>query len=261
MDNHADPTTARADLNEKALPRLFDLTGRTALITGAGGALGAHFAAVLGAAGATIIHAARRLPEKREDPNSRWVVMDVSDQGSISAALEKAGPIDILVNNAGIAVTSPFETHTAEDWDMVMDVNLRGAFLVARAYAQERIASGLPGCIINITSILGERVIGGVSSYTASKAALLHLTRSMAIELARHRIRVNALSPGYVATAINRDFFASGPGQAMIKRIPQRRLSTMDDLTGPLLLLASEASAGMTGSVITVDGGHSINAL
>ena len=261
MDRVENPGVSMTEFDRKGLPRLFDLTGRTALVTGAGGALGAHFASVLGAAGATIIHAARRLPEKHEDANSRWVVMDVSDQGSIAAALEKAGPIDILVNNAGIAATSPFESHTAEDWDMVMDVNLRGAFLVARAYAKGCIASGLPGNIINITSILGERVIGGVSSYSASKAALLHLTRSIAVELARHRIRVNALSPGYVATAINREFFASGPGEAMIKRIPQRRLSTLADLTGPLLLLASDASAGMTGSVVTVDGGHSINAL
>jgi NAD(P)-dependent dehydrogenase (short-subunit alcohol dehydrogenase family) len=123
------------------------------------------------------------------------------------------------------------------------------------------IAAGMPGAIVNIASILGARVIPGVAGYTAAKAGLIQLTRQLAVEWARHRIRVNALAPGYVETPLNRDFFASEAGQAMIRRIPQRRLATPADLAGPLLLLASEAGAHMTGSVVTVDGGHAINPL
>jgi NAD(P)-dependent dehydrogenase (short-subunit alcohol dehydrogenase family) len=167
----------------------------------------------------------------------------------------------VLVNNAGIAVTKPFLDHADADWDQVMDVDLRGAFMMAREAAKRMVAAKRPGAIVNIASIGGTRVIGAAAGYAAAKAGLLHLTRQMAVELARHRIRVNALAPGYIETDLNRDFFATEPGQAMIRRIPQRRLGTVEDLTGPLLLLASEAGAHMTGSVVTVDGGHSVNAL
>jgi NAD(P)-dependent dehydrogenase (short-subunit alcohol dehydrogenase family) len=193
------------------------------------------------------------------------VALDVTDAGSIAAALDavqaRFGTCDLLVNNAGIAATKPFLEHAAADWDRVMAVDLRGAFVMAQAAAQRMVAVGAPGAIVNIASILGARVIPGVASYSAAKAGLVHLTRQMAVELARHRIRVNAIAPGYVETDINREFFASEAGQALIRRIPQRRLGTLDDLTGPLLLLASDAGAHMTGSVVTVDGGHSVNSL
>jgi len=233
---------------------LFDLTGKTALVTGASGLLGAHFCAVLAAAGARVLPAARRLDAM--PPGA--LHLDVTDESSIAACLDAAGPIDILVNNAGLAVTRPLLDHTAADWDQVMDVNLRGAFLMATAAAR-RMAPG--GSIINIASVLGERIIPGVAGYTAAKAGLLHLTRQMAVELARLGIRVNAIAPGYIASDINADYFASAPGQAMVKRIPQRRLGRPADLTGALLLLASEAGAHMTGSTITVDGGHSVGSL
>jgi NAD(P)-dependent dehydrogenase (short-subunit alcohol dehydrogenase family) len=189
----------------------------------------------------------------------------VTDAASIGGALDaveaRFGACDLLLNNAGIAVTKPFLQQEEADWDQVMDVDLRGAFVVAQAAARRMVAAGKGGAIVNIASIGGMRVIGGVAGYTAAKAGLLQLTRQMAVELARHRIRVNALAPGYIETDINRDLFASEVGQAMVKRIPQRRLGTPDDLTGPLLLLASEAGAHMTGSVVTVDGGHSVNPL
>ena len=118
-----------------------------------------------------------------------------------------------------------------------------------------------PGVVVNIASVLGERIIPGVVGYTSAKAGLLHMTRHLAVEWARHGIRVNAIAPGYIATDINRDYFASDSGQAMIKRIPQRRLGAAEDLTGPLLLLATDAGAHMTGAVVTVDGGHTINPL
>lgn len=248
----------------------FSLAGRVALVTGASGGLGRHFARVLHAAGAAVALAARQPDKVAEEaaalgPRAMSVALDVTDQGSIAAALDAVagafGPCDLLVNNAGIAATRPFLDHSVEDWDAVLGVDLRGAFLMAQAAARGMVAAGKGGVIVNIASILGARVIAGVAGYSAAKAGLIQLTRQMAIELARHRIRVNALAPGYVATDINAGFFATEAGQALVKRIPQRRLGTLDDLTGPLLLLASEAGAHMTGSVVTVDGGHSVNSL
>jgi NAD(P)-dependent dehydrogenase (short-subunit alcohol dehydrogenase family) len=248
---------------------LFSLKGRLALVTGASGSLGGHFARVLRAAGARVVLAARQ-PERcaalATELDAMRVAMDVTDPAAIAAAFAAAeaecgAPCDVIVNNAGIAVTQPALEQTAADWDAVQDVTLRGCFLVAQEAARRLIAAQAPGAIVNIASILGMRVIGGVAGYTAAKAGLIQLTRQLAVEWARHRIRVNALAPGYVETAINRDLFASAAGQAMIRRIPQRRLGTPEDLTGPLLLLASEAGAHMTGAVVTVDGGHSINPL
>jgi NAD(P)-dependent dehydrogenase (short-subunit alcohol dehydrogenase family) len=249
---------------------LFSLAGTVALVTGASGALGGHFCRVLHAAGAQVALAARR-PEAvaglaaELGPRAMAVALDVTEEASIAAGLAavqaRFGTVTLLVNNAGIAATRPFLEHSAADWDQVMQVDLRGAFLTAQAAARGMVAAGKGGAIVNIASILGARVIPGVASYSAAKAGLVHLTRQMAVELARHRIRVNALAPGYIATDINADFFASEAGQALVKRVPQRRLGTLDDLTGPLLLLASPAGVHMTGSVVTVDGGHSVNSL
>jgi NAD(P)-dependent dehydrogenase (short-subunit alcohol dehydrogenase family) len=249
---------------------LFSLEGRVALVTGASGGLGGHFARVLHEAGAKVALAARKeasvLPAAEAlGARAMAVALDVTDSGSIAAALDavqaRFGTCDVLVNNAGIAATRPFLDHSEQDWDQVMDVDLRGAFVVAQAVAKRMVAAGQGGAIVNIASIAGSRIMLGIAGYSAAKAGLLHLTRQMAVELARHRIRVNAIAPGYVETDINRAFFASDAGQAMIKRVPQRRLGTVADLTGPLLLLASEAGAHMTGSVVTVDGGHSVNPL
>lgn len=245
---------------------MFSLRGRKALITGASGLLGAHFARVLHSAGARVVLAARRVEacealvaELRTDAQA--IRLDVQDEASIAAAFEAAPDCDILVNNAGIAATRAFLDHPVEDFDQVVSINLRGAFLVGQAAARRMVAAKSGGSIINIASVLGERVIPGVAGYTAAKAGLIHLTRQMAVELARHSIRVNAIAPGYIASDINAEFFASEGGQAMIRRIPQRRLGQPTDLDGPLLLLASGAGAHMTGSVLTVDGGHSINPL
>jgi len=246
---------------------LFSLAGRVALVTGASGALGAHFCRVLHAAGASVALAARR-PEAVAPPGERTlaVALDVTDPASVAAAFGAAEarfgrPCDVIVNNAGVAVTRPVLEQAPQDWDAVLDVNLRGCFLVAQEGARRLVAAGREGAIVNVASILGERVMPGVAGYAAAKAGLLHLTRQMAVELARHRIRVNALAPGYVETPLNRDFFATEAGQAVVRRVPQRRLGRVEDLTGPLLLLASAAGAHMTGAVVTVDGGHSINPL
>ncbi len=250
---------------------LFRLDGSTALVTGASGALGAHFARVLHAAGARVVLAARRteaLAALAAELGERaaTVPLDVTDPAHVSAAFDAAAaafgvPCDIIINNAGIAVSRPVLQQTADDWDSVLDVNLRGCFLVATEGARRLVAAKRGGAIINIASIGGLRILQGVAGYTASKAGLVQLTKQLAVELARYGIRVNALCPGYVETPINTEFFASEAGQAVVKRVPQRRLGQPADLTGPLLLLASPAGGHMTGAALVVDGGHSVNPL
>jgi len=251
---------------------LFRLDGKCALITGASGSLGHHFAHVLATAGAAVVLAARRLDKlealaaeiRAAGGAALAVALDVTDGATIApafaAAEENLGPVTVLINNAGIAVTKPFLEQDEADWDKVMDTNLKGAWLVAREAAMRMAAAG-GGNIVNITSILGLRVAGSVPVYSASKAGLIHLTRSMALELARHDIRVNSLAPGYIETDLNRDFFVSEAGQRLIRRIPQQRLGQRQDLDGALLFLASDASGYMTGEVLAVDGGHLVSSL
>ena len=250
-----------------------ELDGKCALVTGANGDLGSHFAKTLAKAGANVAVAARRPETLREVLDSiaaaggraHPVALDVTDPASVARAFDDAekalGPITVVVNNAGIAVTKPLLDHTEEDWRRVMDVNLDGAWRVAQTAARRMVAHQQGGSIVNIASILGLRVTPQLPSYAASKAALIHLTRAMALELARHRIRVNALAPGYVETSMNRDVFASDAGQALIKRIPQRRIGRPEELDGALLLLASDAGSYTTGAVFAIDGGHLVNTL
>jgi NAD(P)-dependent dehydrogenase (short-subunit alcohol dehydrogenase family) len=169
--------------------------------------------------------------------------------------------VDLVVNNAGQAVLRPLLEQEEKDWDAVVDTNLKGAWLVAQEGARRMVAGGRPGAIVNVASITGERVAGGVAPYCASKAGLIHLTRAMALELARHGVRVNALAPGYIETELNRDFLASPAGERLLARIPQRRFGRPEELVGPLLLLASDAGAFITGSVLAVDGGHLVSSL
>ena len=255
--------------------RLFRLDGQVALVTGASAGLGAHFAQVLAGAGASVALGARRMVYLRETAaaiekaggTAFPIPLDVTDPTSVAAAFETAertlGRITIIVNNAGVASTGPALDMAPADWDLAMDTNLKGAWLVAREGARRMAAddNGRGGSIVNIGSIAGQRVAGGLAAYAASKAGLLHLTRALALEWARYGIRVNAIAPGYIETDINRQFFATEAGEKMIRRIPQRRLGKPDDLDGPLLLLASDASRHMTGTVITIDGGHSVNSL
>ena len=249
-----------------------DLSGRVALVTGASGGLGAHFAGVLAEAGAAVAVAARRLDACRavaeaiaaRGGDALALTLDVAEAASVRAAVAAAtarwGRLDILVNNAGIAAAAPALDLAEAAWDAVLDTNLKGAFLTAQAAAAAMRAGG-GGSIVNVASILGTRVAGGVAAYAASKAGLLQLTRALALEWARHGVRVNALCPGYVETEINRGFFASAAGAAMLKRVPQRRLGRPEDLDGPLLLLCSDASRYMTGAEIAVDGGHLVSSL
>lgn len=248
---------------------LFDMSGRTALVTGGGTGLGRQFSLTLAEAGATVVLAARRrapLEEaadtiQRSGGTAHCLVFDVADSSQVEAALSsiaQLGTIDVLVNNAGTAAGSTLLETDEETWDQVLNVNLKGAWLVARAAAKRMIAANIGGSIINVSSVLGSAVQKGTANYPAAKAALTHLTRSMAVEWARFGIRVNALAPGYFATDLSAAYLESPRGQDMLKRIPQRRLGTPEELSGALLLLASRAGNYMTGSVVTVDGGLSL---
>ena len=241
-----------------------DLKGRVALVTGASSGLGAEFARVLAAAGAEVILAARRQSNCEQLASTirstgrqcSTLALDVRDWMPDKDTMAVVEKVDILVNNAGLAKESAALALSESDWDDVIDTNLKGMFRLAQIAANGMRAGKRSGSIINIASILGLRQAGGVASYAVAKAGVIQLTKVLALEFARYGVRVNAIAPGYIQTAINEPFFASEAGQAMIRRIPQRRLGRMDDLHGPLHLLASDASAYMTGSVIVVDGGH-----
>jgi NAD(P)-dependent dehydrogenase (short-subunit alcohol dehydrogenase family) len=249
------------------------LSGEAALVTGASSGLGAHFARVLAREGAKVALAARRLDRLKElaaeieglGGRALPVECDVTRAESVRAAVAAAetelGPVTILVNNSGVAVTKRALDHGEDDWDRVVDVNLKGAFLMAREVAAHLVALGRPGRIVNIASIFGLRTAKAVPSYAASKAGLIHLTHVLALEFAAHRIAVNAIAPGYIETDINRDFLQTDAGRAMARRIPFGRVGQPSDLDGALLLFASSAGAYITGAVLPVDGGHLVSGL
>jgi NAD(P)-dependent dehydrogenase (short-subunit alcohol dehydrogenase family) len=258
----------------RAITSVFaDLEGKVALVTGAFGGLGRHFALTLARAGCRIALAGRRvdageaaLAEVRSAGGDGCVIrLDVRNRGSVESAFAAAaaalGPPSIVVNSAGIAITRPALDVAEDEWQSVVDTNLSGAWRVAQCAARTMRDAGAGGSIINIASILGLRTAQQVPAYAAAKAGLIHLTRSLALEWARFGIRVNAMAPGYFETDINREFFRSENGKAMIKRIPQRRLGQPDQLDGALLLLASSASDYITGTVLPVDGGHMVSSL
>jgi NAD(P)-dependent dehydrogenase (short-subunit alcohol dehydrogenase family) len=246
---------------------LFDVGKETILITGASQGLGRQFARVLAGNGAAVVLAARQVAKLKslEDEirakggRAAAVQMDVTDTASITKAVDTAeaalGPVTVLVNNAGIAVERLAVEQTEADWDAVIGANLKGAYFTATEVARRMIARKQEGNIVNIASVLGFGVMKFVSPYTISKAGIVQATKAMALELAGNNIRVNALAPGYIDTEMNHEFWATPGGERLIKRIPQRRVGAESDLDGAILLLASQASRYMTGSVITVDGG------
>jgi NAD(P)-dependent dehydrogenase (short-subunit alcohol dehydrogenase family) len=252
-----------------ALTRSLRLDGKRAIVTGASSGFGVHFAQLLASAGAEVVLAARRtdklqsLAESLRAQGTRVsaVALDVSSKDSVQACFEQTGPCDIVVNNAGVTVTRAMLDQTEDDWDNVIDTNLKGGWFVATEAARRLRDAKRGGSIVNIGSVLGERVAAGVAPYAISKAGVVQATKVMALELARYQIRVNALLPGYVVTDLNRDFLESEPGQKLRMRIPTREFVQITDLNAPLLMLVSDAGAGMTGACIAVDRGHLVNTL
>ena len=247
-----------------------DLTGKVALVTGASSGLGRRFALVLARAGAKVGVAARRTDRLAElvgeiesfDGRAVPIPLDVTEVASVRAAVATAetelGPIGVLVNNAGLIVAKPLLDHDLDDWNRVVDTNLKGVWLMAQEVARHMVRLGHGGSIINIGSILGLAARPMVPSYCAAKAGVIHLSRAMALELAPHKIRVNAIAPGFFESEMTHDYLASNSGRAMAARIPLKRTGAVEELDGALLLLASDASSYMTGAVITVDGGQTI---
>lgn len=247
-----------------------DLTGLRALVTGASSdGLGAHFARTLARTGAEIFVTARRLAPlealvaeiEAADGRATALTMDVTQAESVAQAFGKTGPVQIVVNNAGIERSGRVLEITEPDYDAVLDTDLKGVWLVATEAARRMEAAGNGGSIINIASITGYRGMLGTAPYCIAKAGVLHLTRQLAWSLARKGIRVNSISPGYFETDLNREFLTSSHGEDMRKRVAMRRFGKPEDLDGALLLLASPASAFMTGSDIVVDGGHLLTPL
>jgi NAD(P)-dependent dehydrogenase (short-subunit alcohol dehydrogenase family) len=247
-----------------------DLKGRHAFVSGASSGLGEHFARLLARHGARLTLGARRR-DKLETlsaellalgaPQVGTVSLDVTDPASVEAALAEAGTLDLLVNNAGISDGRPALDIPVDLYDAVIDTNLKGVWMLSTGAARGWRDAGRGGVIVNIASILGFRVTGAVPVYAASKAAVVQMTAALGLEWARFGIRVNALAPGYIATEINSEFFETDAGRNMIRRIPMRRLGRPQDLDAPFLLLASDASAWMTGTCVAVDGGHLVSAL
>jgi NAD(P)-dependent dehydrogenase (short-subunit alcohol dehydrogenase family) len=247
---------------------LLNLDGKVALITGAGSGFGRHFAQTLAQAGATTVLAARRREKLEETARSITddggkaicIELDVTDadsvRGCFSEAQKAVGTLDILVNNAGIARGGLALDSSENDWEAVVDTNLKGVFLVAQAAAASMIKAEKTGSIINIASIAGLFGAKGLAIYGAAKSGVVSLTKSMALELVRYGIRVNALAPGYFVTDLNREWFESDAGEYLIQAIPMRRTGKLEELTVPLLLLASDAGSFMTGSIVVVDGGQ-----
>jgi NAD(P)-dependent dehydrogenase (short-subunit alcohol dehydrogenase family) len=262
-----------------AMPTTFDLTGKIAFVTGASSGLGARFARVLAANGAQVVLASRRterLKELRaeieaEGGAAHVVALDVTDVASIRAAVAhaetEAGPIDILVNNSGVSNTRKLVDVSEEDYDFVFDTNTRGAFFVAQEVARRMIARSRgaagdarprPARIINVASMAGLKVLSQIGVYCMSKAAVIQMTKAMALEWGRHDINVNAICPGYIVTELNEAHWETEGGRKLVQMLPRKRLGRPEDLDGLVLLLASEQSGFVNGAVIAADDGFAL---
>jgi NAD(P)-dependent dehydrogenase (short-subunit alcohol dehydrogenase family) len=255
-----------------------DLSGRVALVTGASSGLGAQFARTLAAAGAGVVLAARRIERLKTlraeieaaDGDAHVVGMDVADLDSIRAAVAHAetemGTIDILVNNSGVGATQKLTDVTPKDYDHLMDTNARGAFFVAQEVAKRMIArskGAAPGTftggrIVNIASMAALRVSPGIGVYCMSKAAVVHMTRAMALEWGRHGINVNAICPGYIDTEINHHVWQTEAGQRLLQGFPRKRVGQPADLDVVLMMLCSNQSHFVNGAVISADDGQAL---
>jgi NAD(P)-dependent dehydrogenase (short-subunit alcohol dehydrogenase family) len=249
--------------------------GKIAMVTGASSGLGARFAKILAQAGAQVVLASRRLERLKElraeiesEGGAAHVVsLDVTDYGSIKAAVAhaetEAGPIDILVNNSGVSTTQRLLDVTPDDYAFVMDTNQRGAFFVAQETAKRMIARAkgdpkLQHRIINIASVAGMKIVPQIGIYCMSKAAVIQMTKAMAVEWGRYGINVNAICPGYISTEINAEHFESEQGRQLINMLPRKRIGHPEYLDGLLLLLAADESHFINGAIIAADDGMSV---
>lgn len=252
-----------------------DLSGRVAFITGASGGLGAQFARTLSRAGAAVVLAARRMEKLKdlraqiegEGGDAHVVELDVTDLGSIRAAVARAetevGSIDILINNSGVSTTQRIVDVTEEDYDFVLDTNTKGAFFVAQEVGKRMLARAkgaapgtyMGGRIINIASMAGLKVLPQIGIYCMSKAAVVHMTRAMALEWGKFGINVNALCPGYIDTEINHHHWQTEQGQKLIAMLPRKRVGQPADLDAVLVMLCSKESHFINGAVIQADDG------
>jgi NAD(P)-dependent dehydrogenase (short-subunit alcohol dehydrogenase family) len=248
----------------------FDLTGKVCFITGTTSGLGRQFALCLSEAGAKVVITGRRKERLQAladeiataGGTAYPIAFDVTDLDAAAAAVqeaeEKVGPIWCLVNNSGVTIMRAAQKHTQDDYNAVMDTNLRAPFFLSQEVAKRMIDRGAPGRIINISSMHADVELKGGITYCMSKAAVAMMTQCMALEWARYGIKVNALCPGYIRTEINSEYYDSERGQEDIKQWPMRRIGKDTDLNGMLLLLASEAGDFVTGSALKIDDGQSL---
>ena len=255
-----------------------DLTGRVALVTGASGGLGAQFATTLSRAGAAVVLASRRLDKLKDlraqieaaGGDAHVVELDVTDHASIKAGVAHAetevGPIDILVNNSGVSTTQRLQDVGEEDYDFIFNTNVKGAFFVAQEVGKRMLArarGAAPGSfagarIINIASMAGLRVLPQIGVYCMSKAAVVQMTKAMALEWGRFEINTNAICPGYIDTEINHHHWQTEQGQKLMQMLPRKRVGQPEDLDALVVLLASSQSHFINGAIIAADDGFAV---
>ncbi len=255
-----------------------DLSGRVAFVTGASGGLGAQFARTLARAGAGVVLASRRIDKLKElrariegeGGDARVIELDVTDTDSVKSAVAHAetemGSIDILVNNSGVSTTQRIQDVTEDDYDFIFDTNVKGAFFVAQEVGKRMLArargaapgSFTGGRIINIASMAGLKVLPQIGVYCMSKAAVVQMTKAMALEWGKFDINVNAICPGYIDTEINHHHWQTEQGQKLMQMLPRKRVGQPQDLDGLLLMLASDQSHFINGAVIAADDGFGV---
>ena len=255
-----------------------DLSGRVAFVTGASSGLGAQFARTLSRAGAAVVLASRRVERLKdlraeidgEGGDAHVIELDVTDIDSIKSAVAHAetevGSIDILINNSGVSTTQRIQDVTEEDFDFTFDTNVKGAFFVAQEVGKRMLArarGSAPGTytggrIVNIASAAGLRVLPQISVYAMSKAAVIHMTRAMAVEWGRFGINVNALCPGYIDTEINHHHWQTEQGQKLVQMLPRKRVGQVQDLDAVLVMLCANESHFINGAVISADDGAGV---
>ncbi len=246
----------------------FRLDGRVAFVTGASSGIGQALALAFARAGASVALTARRIDRlakladviKAEGGQAMTVALDVTDRERITRAFDevtaKLGVPDVILNNAGIAKPALFLKTDTQALESTMATNFTAAWNVSQEAAHRLVAAKRRGSIINVISVLGIGVGAGYAAYSASKAALAHATRAMALEFVRYGIRVNGIAPGWFVTEMNADFFATEEGTAYLKKTPPGRAGRLEELVGPALLLASDAGSFVNGVILPVDGGH-----